>query len=140
MTVTASPKDVAGQNLQTKITSITAQAALVKTTSTAVALAAALDQSQREAVYHFIEHGRLPTASMILTMLGSQTVTPSGLDPAGVLMFKNIVSTATRVAALKAGAVQEAGNRILDQLQREMMFHCLETGFVTASQILSNMS
>jgi hypothetical protein len=71
-------------------------------------------------------------------MLGATP--PAGLDNIGVTLFNNIKSLSTRIVAMRDGAVKEAANIELDKLQREMMLHCLETGFVTAASILSTMS
>jgi hypothetical protein len=69
MAVTAYPRDNDGKRLDTKITNLVAAiAASSATGSTAARLAAELDASQREAVTHYMERGRLIAANILATM------------------------------------------------------------------------
>lgn len=68
MTVSASAKDSDGRNLQANIAAL--QTALNASAGKAhnAALAAQLDQLQRESVYHFMNIGRLQASSILSTM------------------------------------------------------------------------
>ncbi len=68
MTVSASSKDTDGAFLQTKIAALSTAATAAAGKAHQAALAAALDQAQREAVIHFMDHGRLTAANILSTM------------------------------------------------------------------------
>jgi hypothetical protein len=66
MAVTPRPNDAAGAVLATNVTTMAATP--VKSTAQAAAVAAALDQAQRELVYHYLDVGRLTAANILSTM------------------------------------------------------------------------
>jgi hypothetical protein len=68
MTVSASSKDSDGALLQTKIAALSTAVTAAVGKAHYAALSAALDQAQREAVYHFLDTGRLLASSILSTM------------------------------------------------------------------------
>lgn len=68
MTVSASAKDSDGRQLQANITSLSVAVTAASGKAHAAALSAQLDQLQREAVYHFLDTGRLTAANILSTM------------------------------------------------------------------------
>ncbi len=68
MTVTASPKDIDGMNVNTKVANLTAAVAAVSSPLTKAAVSQVLDQTQRELVNHYMETGRLTAANILSTM------------------------------------------------------------------------
>lgn len=68
MTVTASPKDSDGAALSTKVTALAATASAAAGKTQAASISAALDQTQRELVYHYLNIGRLTAANILSTM------------------------------------------------------------------------
>lgn len=68
MTVSASSKDPDGRQLQAAIAALQTRVNAAAGKSQAAALNAQLDQIQREAVYHFLDTGRLQAASILSTM------------------------------------------------------------------------
>lgn len=68
MAVTARSTDVDGKLLQANITSLTAQIAVTSSALHKAAMNAQLDQLQREAVYHFLDVGRITAATVLSTL------------------------------------------------------------------------
>lgn len=68
MAVTASPKDSDGARLTTAVTSLSTAATAAAGKAHQASLAAALDQSQRELVYHYLDTGRLLASNILSTM------------------------------------------------------------------------
>jgi len=68
MAVTATPRDSAGATLDTKIANITAAKAATTSTALKEHLAVQLDLAQREAVVHYMEHGRITAATILSTL------------------------------------------------------------------------
>lgn len=69
MSITAPPpKDNNAAELTTKISGLQTSVNNSSGKANAASLAAALDQSQRELVYHYMETGRLTAASILSTM------------------------------------------------------------------------
>lgn len=70
MTVTAYPKDIAGTNLQTKVTQLTTTVSSISSASSGAKAAAqaALRQAQVELVDHYMANGRLDPGSILSTM------------------------------------------------------------------------
>ena len=68
MAVTAHPKDLSGQALDTKIINLTAAAANTSSTLTKSQVATNLDLAQREAVNHYLERGRISAATILSTL------------------------------------------------------------------------
>lgn len=66
MTVTAIPRDTHGTLLQSKITEL--GNSIVSSSLTKAAVAAQLDQQQRELVNHFMSNGRLLASTILSTM------------------------------------------------------------------------
>lgn len=68
MTVKPSAKDSDGGALDVKVTSLAATATASAGKPQAAAISAALDQAQRELVYHYLDTGRLTAANILSTM------------------------------------------------------------------------
>ena len=69
MAVTANPKDTSGQALDAKIVNLTAAVAAISASSPSKpAVVAALDQAQRDAVIHYMDHGRITAANILSTL------------------------------------------------------------------------
>lgn len=68
MTVSASPKDSDGAALSTKVTALSTTVTAASGKAQAASLSAALDQTQRELVYHYLDVGRLTAANILSTM------------------------------------------------------------------------
>lgn len=68
MTVSASPKDSSGAFLTTAVASLTTAVAAAAGKPHAASLSAALDQANRELVYHYLDVGRLNAATILSTM------------------------------------------------------------------------
>lgn len=68
MAVKPSPKDSDGTLLDTKVTSLSASATAAAGKAHAPALSAALDQTQRELVYHYLNIGRLQASTILSTL------------------------------------------------------------------------
>lgn len=68
MTVTPSTKDADGSTLNTKVTALQTTATAAAGKPQAAAISAALDQAQRELVYHYLDTGRLTAANILSTM------------------------------------------------------------------------
>lgn len=68
MAVTASPKDSDGSRLATAVTSLATAATAAAGKAHQASLAAALDQSQRELLYHYLDSGRLQASTILSTM------------------------------------------------------------------------
>lgn len=68
MTVKPSAKDTDGAGLDTKVTSLSATATASAGKPQAASISAALDQAQRELVYHYLNIGRLSAANILSTM------------------------------------------------------------------------
>jgi hypothetical protein len=68
MTVLATSKDPDGILLQTQITAITTQLNLTTSTNVKETIRLKLDQAQREAVYHFLDVGRITAATILSTL------------------------------------------------------------------------
>lgn len=135
MTVTAFPKDVAGQVKQAAVTTL--QTAVNKTANgpTGAYLAAELDKAQRELVFHFFDNGRLLPATVRTTMAPPQF--PKDVDGA------RLVSNITNLQAALAKATGLSYSSIdaqLNQAIREYMAHCLDRGVITAANILSTLT
>lgn len=70
MAVVARSQDLDGKALDARIASLTASLAATSSTLTKHTLALLLDQAQREAVIHYLEHNRLVAATVLSTMTG----------------------------------------------------------------------
>jgi hypothetical protein len=68
MTVLATSKDPDGLLLQTQITALNTQINNTASTLTKESLRVKLDQLQREAVYHFLDVGRITAATILSTL------------------------------------------------------------------------
>ncbi len=68
------------------------------------------------------------------------TVSASSKDPDGRLLQANIASLQTSVNASAGKAHNAALSAQLDQLQRELVYHFLDTGRLQAASILSTMT
>lgn len=68
MTVTAYPRDAEGSRLTVNVAALTTQVAAVSSPAHKAAMAASLDQAQRELVLHYLDTGRLTAASILSTM------------------------------------------------------------------------
>ena len=68
MTVLATSKDPDGLLLQTQITALNTQINNIASTLTKESLRIKLDQLQREAVYHFLDTGRITAATVLSTL------------------------------------------------------------------------
>lgn len=70
MTVSPRQGDTAGTLLNTNVSALSAAATAISAASTSAkaAAAAALDQAQRELVYHYLSVGRLTAANILSTM------------------------------------------------------------------------
>jgi hypothetical protein len=68
------------------------------------------------------------------------TVSASAKDPDGRLLQANIAALQTAVNAAFGKAHYAALSAQLDQLQRESVYHFLDTGRLTAANILSTMT
>lgn len=68
MTVSASPKDSDGAALNVKVTGLSTAVTAAAGKPQAASLSAALDQTQRELVYHYLDVGRLTAANILSTM------------------------------------------------------------------------
>jgi uncharacterized membrane protein len=68
MTVTANPRDSEGARLATIVTNLTATLASAGGKAHAPAIAAALDQAQRELVLHYLMVGRITAATVLSTL------------------------------------------------------------------------
>jgi hypothetical protein len=68
MTVTASPKDSDGAAKATAVAALATIATAAAGKPQAASISAALDQSQRELVYHYLNVGRLTAANILSTM------------------------------------------------------------------------
>ena len=70
MTVSAYPKDTIGASLSSAVSTLATAVAAISSASagTKAAAAAALDQAQRELVYHYLDVGRLTAANILSTM------------------------------------------------------------------------
>lgn len=68
MTVLATSKDPDGLLLQTQITALNTQINNTASTLTKESLRIKLDQMQREAVYHFLDVGRITAATVLSTL------------------------------------------------------------------------
>lgn len=68
MTVSALPKDAAGAQLATSVASLTTSLAAAAGKPQAASMSAALDQANRELVYHYLDTGRLVAATILSTM------------------------------------------------------------------------
>lgn len=68
MTVGPSAKDSDGAALSTKVTNLSTAVTAAAGKAHAASLSAALDQTQRELVYHYLNVGRLTAANILSTM------------------------------------------------------------------------
>lgn len=68
MTVGPSAKDSDGAALSTKVTFLSTATTTAAGKAHAPSLSAALDQAQRELVYHYLNVGRLQASSILSTM------------------------------------------------------------------------
>jgi hypothetical protein len=71
MTVTASPKDTRGKELDAKIVAATTAAATINASLSPVSRAyadQALAQAQQEAVIHYMNKGRISAATILSTL------------------------------------------------------------------------
>lgn len=68
MAVTARSNDIDGKALDSTITSLTAAIASTQSTLTKEVLRGKLDQAQREAVLHYMEHNRISAATVLSTL------------------------------------------------------------------------
>lgn len=68
MTVTPRTGDNAGTLLQSNITALTAQIAVVSSPLHKAQMSANLDQLQRELLYHYLDNNRLIAATILSTM------------------------------------------------------------------------
>lgn len=68
MAVTARSQDTDGKLLDAKIVSLTAAQAATSSALTKHAIALQLDQAQRDAVQHYIEHNRITAATILSTL------------------------------------------------------------------------
>lgn len=68
MTVKPTARDAAGVDLDTKVTALSTAATAAAGKAQAAALNAALDQAQRELVYHYLDTGRITAASILSSL------------------------------------------------------------------------
>lgn len=68
MTVSPSPKDTSGTLLNTNVALLSTAVTAAAGKAHASSLSAALDQAQRELVYHYLDIGRLQAATILSTM------------------------------------------------------------------------
>lgn len=68
MTVTPSAKDSDGAALNTKVTSLSTAVTAAAGKAQAPSLSAALDQAQRELVYHYLDTGRILASTILSTL------------------------------------------------------------------------
>ena len=68
MAVKPFPKDSDGAVLDTKVTALSTQSTALSNGPAKFAAQAALDQAQRELVYHYLDTGRLTAANILSTM------------------------------------------------------------------------
>ena len=68
MTVSASPKDSAGAALSASVTALSTALTAAVGKPQYASMSAALDQAQRELVYHYLDVGRLIAANILSTM------------------------------------------------------------------------
>lgn len=68
------------------------------------------------------------------------TVTASPRDTDGAALSVKVTGLSTQVTALANGSAKVAASALLDQTQRELVYHYLDTGRLTAASILSTMT
>jgi hypothetical protein len=68
------------------------------------------------------------------------TVVAYPKDPDGMLLQANINALTTQLNNTSATLVKEAVRVKLDQAQRELVYHYLDVGRITAATILSTLS
>ena len=68
------------------------------------------------------------------------TVTASSRDPDGLLLQTQITSLTSQIAATSSSLTKHSMLLKLDQLQRELVAHFLDTGRILAATILSTLS
>lgn len=68
------------------------------------------------------------------------TVTARSSDTDGKLLQANITSLTSQIAVTSSPLHKNAMNVQLDQLQRELVYHYLDVGRITAATILSTLS
>jgi hypothetical protein len=68
------------------------------------------------------------------------TVSPRPGDADGYLLNSNITALNTQINGTGSTLHKESMKQKLDQLQRELVYHYLDNGRLTAASILSTMS
>jgi hypothetical protein len=68
------------------------------------------------------------------------TVTASSRDPDGLLLQAQITSLTTQIASTSSALTKHSMSLKLDQLQRELVAHYLDTGRILAATVLSTLS
>ena len=68
------------------------------------------------------------------------TVTASTRDPDGLLLQANITALTAQIAATTSTLTKHQLSLKLDQLQRELVYHYLDTGRILAATVLSTLS
>ena len=68
------------------------------------------------------------------------TVTASSRDPDGLLLQTQITALTSQIAVTSSSLTKHSMSLKLDQLQRELVAHYLDTGRILAATILSTLS
>lgn len=68
------------------------------------------------------------------------TVTALPKDTTGAALAAAVTTLSTQASALSNGPAKVAAAALLDQAQRELVYHYLDTGRLVAANILSTMT